>query len=138
MAGTVYKSKAEIPTIDVALVTIEVDGREFGFDTASEVEVEPQFNEIDPVQLIIKGKLKAQKRGSSILTGNQITMTDNVFNPELVQVLQGGTIQYWSDAGRTPRLSLALLATLRRLLLLVTRARHSSATSTLHSTMRPV
>lgn len=101
MAGTVYKSRAEVPTIDVALVTIEVDSREFGFDTASEVEVEPQFNETDAVQLIIKGKLKAQKRGSSILTGNQITMTDNVFNPELVQVLQGGTIQYWTSAQKT-------------------------------------
>ena len=94
MAATVYKSKAEIPTIDVALVTIEVDSREFGFDTANSIEVEPQLNETDPVQLIIKGKLKAQKRGVTTLTGNQITLTDNVFNPELVLVLQGGSIQY--------------------------------------------
>lgn len=94
MAATVYKSKAEIPTIDVALVTVEVDGREFGFDTANSIEVEPQLNETDPVQLIIKGKLKAQKRGITTLTGNQITLTDNVFNPELVLVLQGGSIQY--------------------------------------------
>lgn len=99
MASIVYKSKAEVPTIDVSLCTVEVDGREFGFDTASSIEIEPQFNETDAVQLIIKGKLKAQKRGSSILTGNQITMTDNVFNPELVQVIQGGTIKYWTSAG---------------------------------------
>lgn len=97
MAGTVYKSRAEIPTIDVSLVTIETSDREFGLETASSVEIEPQFNETDAVQLIIKGKLKAQKRGSSILTGNQITLTDNVFNPELVQVLQGGSIKYWVD-----------------------------------------
>lgn len=95
MAGNVYKSKAEIPTIDVALVTIEDEsGREFGFDTANTIEVEPQMNETDAVQLMIKGKLKAQKRGKSTLTGNQITLTDNVFNPELVLVLQGGSIQY--------------------------------------------
>lgn len=95
MTATVYKSKAEIPTIDVALVTIEDEsGREFGFDTANTIEVEPQMNETDPVQLMIKGKLKAQKRGQSTLTGNQITLTDNVFNPELVLVLQGGSIQY--------------------------------------------
>lgn len=94
MAGTVYKSKAEIPTIDVALVTIETSDREFGFDTANSIEVEPQMNESDPVQLIIKGKLKAQKLGKSTLTGNQITLTDNVFNPELVLILQGGSIQY--------------------------------------------
>lgn len=94
MAATVYKSKAEIPTIDVALVTIEVDSREFGFDTANSIEVEPQLNETDPVQLIIKSKLKAQKRGVTTLTGNKITLTDNVFNPELVLALQGGSIQY--------------------------------------------
>lgn len=94
MAGTVYKSKGEIPTIDVALVTIETTEREFGFETANSIEVEPQLNETDPVQLIIKGKLKAQKRGITTLTGNQITLTDNVFNPELVLVLQGGSIQY--------------------------------------------
>lgn len=94
MASTVYKSMAEIPTIDVALVTIEVDSREFGFDTANSIEVEPQLNETDPVQLVIKSKLKAQKRGVTTLTGNKITLTDNVFNPELVLALQGGSIQY--------------------------------------------
>lgn len=94
MSSTVYKSKAEIPTIDVALVTIEVDSREFGFDTANSIEVEPQLNETDPVQLVIKSKLKAQKRGVTTLTGNKITLTDNVFNPELVLALQGGSIQY--------------------------------------------
>ena len=40
MAGTVYKSKGEIPTIDVALVTIETTEREFGFETANSIEVE--------------------------------------------------------------------------------------------------
>ena len=94
MAGTVTKSKAEIPTIDVSLVTIETDAGEFGFDTSSQIAVEPQMNEQDAVQLIIKGKLKAQKPAKSTLTGNQITLTDNVFNPELVQILQGGSVQY--------------------------------------------
>lgn len=94
---TVKKSKNEIPTIDVVLCTIEVDGEEFGFDTASSIEVEPQFNEQDAVQLVIKGKLKAQKKAQNTLIGNQITLTDNVFNPELVKVLQGGEIVYDSD-----------------------------------------
>lgn len=91
---TVARSRAEIPTIDVVLCTIEVDGEEFGFDTASSIEVEPQFNEQDAVQLVIKGKLKAQKKAQNTLVGNQITLTDNVFNPELVKVLQGGEITY--------------------------------------------
>lgn len=94
MAGTVTKSRAEIPTIDVSLVTIETDDGEFGFETANQIAVEPQMNEQDAVQLMIKGKLKAQKPAKSTLTGNQITLTDNVFNPELVKILQGGVIEY--------------------------------------------
>ena len=97
MAETVYKSKAEIATIDVSLVTIEAGGREFGFDTASQISVEPQVEEEDAVRLVVKGILRAQKNAVSTLTGNQITLTDNVFNPELVQILQGGTIKYWTD-----------------------------------------
>ena len=88
------KSKAEIATIDVCLVTIETKDGEFGFDTANKIEVEPQIEEEDAVKLVVKGILRAQKPKTSTLTGNEITLTDNVFNPELVLVLQGGTIQY--------------------------------------------
>lgn len=92
------KKGHEIPTIDVAMVTAQVaGGDEISFDTASQIAVEPQVNEEDPVQLVVKGILRAQKPAVSTLTGNQITLTDNVFNPELVKILQGGTIKYWAD-----------------------------------------
>lgn len=109
--SVINKSKAEIPTIDVAMVAIETqDGKMFGFDTASVVEVEPQLSEQDAVQLVIKQILRAQKKASSTLTGNQITLTDNVFNPELVLVLQGGQIEYDTEnpdkiVGYTPPLA---------------------------------
>ena len=93
----VKKSKAEIATIDCCLVTIEVDGSEFGFDTANKVAVEPQIEEQEAVKLIVKGVLRAQKPPVKTLTGNLITLTDNVFNPELVLILQGGTIKYDSQ-----------------------------------------
>lgn len=93
------KKGHEIPTIDVSLVTAQVGaGDEIAFDTASQISVEPQVNEEDPIQLVVKGILRAQKPVVSTLTGNQITLTDNVFNPELVKILQGGTIKYWADA----------------------------------------
>lgn len=92
--STVKKSKAEIATIDVCLVTIETADGEFGFDTANQIEVEPQIEEEDAVKLVVKGILRAQKPKISTLTGNEITLTDNVFNPELVLILQGGTIKY--------------------------------------------
>lgn len=94
MAGNVKKSKAEIATIDVCLVTIETKDGEFGFDTANSIGVEPQIETTEAVKLIVKGILRAQKPEESTVTGNQITLTDNVFNPELVLVLQGGVIKY--------------------------------------------
>lgn len=88
------KSKAEIATIDCCLVTIETASGEFGFDTANSVAVEPQIEEQEAVKLIVKGVLRAQKPPVKTITGHEITLTDNVFNPELVLVLQGGTIKY--------------------------------------------
>lgn len=101
----VKKSKAEIPTIDCSLITIEyvvtpAQGdtpavtKEFGFETANRIAIEPQTEEQEAVKLIIKGKLKAQKPKQVTLTGNRLTLTDNVFNPELVLILQGGEIVY--------------------------------------------
>lgn len=90
----VKKSREEIATIDCSLVTIETESGEFGFDTANQIAVEPQVEEEDAVKLVIKGILRAQKPQTSTVTGNQITLTDNVFNPELVLILQGGKIKY--------------------------------------------
>ena len=96
------KSKAEIATIDCCLVTIETNDGEFGFDTANKVAVEPQIEEQEAVKLIVKGVLRAQKPPVKTLTGNVVTLTDNVFNPELVLILQGGTIKY--DAQDTEKI----------------------------------
>lgn len=102
------KKATEIPTIDVNLVTIQVDtaegqpaADEYILDTASQIQVEPQIEETEGVKLVIKGVLKAQKPSTSTLTGNQITLTDNVFTPELVKVLQGGTLTIGQDGAVT-------------------------------------
>lgn len=97
MGKQVRKSKEEIATIDCSLVTIETAEGEFGFDTANQISVEPQTEEEDAVKLVVKGILRAQKPKVVTITGNEITLTDNVFNPELVLVLQGGTIKYATD-----------------------------------------
>lgn len=98
MGKQVKKSKAEVATIDCSLITIETkDGSEFGFDTANKIEVEPQIETEDAVKLVVKGILRAQKPEVSTITGHKLTLTDNVFNPELVLVLQGGEIVYDPD-----------------------------------------
>lgn len=89
----------EIPTIDVSMVTVEVPGgKEIALQTASKIAISVQSETEDSVKLVIKGKLIAQKPEQVTITGNTITLTDNVFNPELVKTLQGGTIKYWTDA----------------------------------------
>ena len=89
----------EIPTIDVALVTIDDGGgTEIGLKTASKVAVNPQTETQDANKLLVKGVLIAQKPPKTTITGNTIVLTDNVLNPELLVVLQGGRITYKSGS----------------------------------------
>ncbi len=92
MAAT--KAKTEIATIDCDLITIEIGEKEFGFDTANKIAVEVQIETQDPVKLVVKGVLRAQKPEVNTITGNKITLTDNVVNLELLLALQGGEIIY--------------------------------------------
>lgn len=98
----VKRSRNEIPTIDTSLCTVETrQGIEFGFDTANQVEVEVQTEEQDAIKLIVKGKLRSQKPKEVTITGHELTVHDNLFNPQLVLVLQGGIIWYWEDEEHT-------------------------------------
>jgi hypothetical protein len=92
----------EFATIDCELVTIEVPGKtdELILDTATKIGVTPQIETQDAIKLIIKGRLRAQKPQQNVLTGNTIVLTDNVFNPELVMLLQGGELAYDPVTGR--------------------------------------
>lgn len=89
------KKGNEIPTIDVAMVTVKgSDENEIMLDTSSKVQVTPVVNTTDAITLVVKNILRAQKPKKSVITGHTIVLTDNVFNPELVKMLQGGTITY--------------------------------------------
>lgn len=85
-----------IPTIDVKLVVIrtgtEEEGLEIAIDTANKIGVEPQVDETEGVKLIKLGRLLAQKPSESTITGHKITLTDNVFIPLVMKILQGGTL----------------------------------------------
>lgn len=96
MAGQIKKG-TEIPTIDVTMVSVQtydVDATELILDTANKIAVTVATETEDKVPLIVKGRLIAQKPAKTTVTGNTIVLTDNVFNPELVKILQGGTIKY--------------------------------------------
>lgn len=95
------KRGTEVATIDVVLVTVKPNDSEdeIALDTANSVQVTVNSETTDAVKLIIKGTLKAQKGEDITITGNNIVITDNVFNPELVKILQGGEIEY-DDQGK--------------------------------------
>lgn len=96
-----YKRAREIPTIDVCMVVIEAGDTKIALDTASKLGVEPVTEDVDAVKLVIKGKLKAQKGKTSTITGHTLVLTDNVFIPEVVKILQGGKLKYWTDETMT-------------------------------------
>lgn len=99
MAKT-QKKAVGIPTIDVSLVVVrtgvvagdDTNATEIAVDTANKVGVEPQTETTDAIKLVKLGRLIAQKPATTTITGHQITLTDNVFIPELVKILQGGTV----------------------------------------------
>lgn len=95
----------EIPTIDVSLISIQKQGdpsaTEYILDTANKLGVNVQTETEDAQKLVIKGRLIAQKSETVTITGHTLVLTDNVFIPEVVKLLQGGTIQYWSNEEHT-------------------------------------
>lgn len=104
MAKT-QKKAVGIPTIDVSLVVVrtgivggdDTNATEIAVDTANKVGVEPQTETTDAIKLVKLGRLIAQKPATTTITGHQITLTDNVFIPELVKILQGGTVKGTGD-----------------------------------------
>lgn len=89
-------------TIDVALVVIETgtddSGLEIAIDTSSKVGVQVLTETVDAIKLVKNGKLLAQKRQKTVITGHNITLTDNVFTPLIVKVMQGGQLSGTGDS----------------------------------------
>lgn len=95
MANTIKKG-TELATIDVVCVAIKPSGGDdvLILNTSNQIQVTTATETQEKVALIVKGVLIAQKPQEVTVTGNTVVMTDNVFNPELVLILQGGTIKY--------------------------------------------
>lgn len=81
-----------VPTIDVELVVIRTDELEIAIDTSNQIGVEPQVETTDAIRLMKLGRLLAQKNQRNVITGHQITLTDNLFYLELMVILQGGEV----------------------------------------------
>lgn len=89
------KAPTEIATIDVAMVTVAATtGDTYLITTDTKIQVEPVYEIQEAVKLVVAGVIKAQKPEIKKMVGNKITLTDNVFLPEIVKMFQGGTIVF--------------------------------------------
>lgn len=87
------KKVTKMALIDVEMVEIvahDLDQNTFRWQTASNLDAELNITEGEATELIVNGRLIAQKRAKDVLTGATLTVTDNVFAPEIVEFIQGG------------------------------------------------
>lgn len=78
---------------DVVMTQIKVSGgTTHSFATADEISCEPVIEEGESKNLTIKNKLIASKQTPDMVLGHDITCKDNVFTPELLADIQGGTV----------------------------------------------
>lgn len=73
----------------------------YSFDTASMAEVEPELSEGEEEILRVKNTILATNKTEDIVIGYGITMTDNVFTPELFALIDGGTVEYQTPGDDT-------------------------------------
>lgn len=78
---------------DVSLAVLETGTEAYPFTTASEVETEEVVEEGEEQSLIIKNKVIANRAAQDAVLGTDITMVDNVFCMEVIQLLQGGVLE---------------------------------------------
>lgn len=93
----------QLPLTDVVLVqlvTRERSPRTLSFQTSDEIKTEEVVKEGEAKELIIKNQLIAKKETPDLMLGYDLTFKDNVMSPEVMQVVQGGTIEYDTESGK--------------------------------------
>jgi len=78
----------------VEIITDEDTPRSFTFDTASEASYKAVLSDGDEQILRTKNKLHAINRTEDIQYGSDIELTDAKFIPEVLAIVDGGTLRY--------------------------------------------
>lgn len=90
----------QYPLTDVVLVqieTVEQNPVTYTFDTSDEIGTEEIISEGEELTLKIKKKIIANRAAEDTSLGYDLTLKDNVFCPEILQIMQGGTIEKEED-----------------------------------------
>lgn len=93
MANKKVTKMALIDVECVELVACNVEQDTYRWKTASNLDAELNITEGEATELIVNGQLIAQKRAKDVVTGSTLTVTDNVFAPEIVKFIQGGEFE---------------------------------------------
>ena len=90
------KKVTKMALIDVEMVEIMAHNDQmdtFRWQTASNLDCSLQISEGEKIELIVNGRLIAQKRAKDVVTGAQLEISDNVLIPEIISFIQGGNFE---------------------------------------------
>ncbi|MFL0197274.1 Ig-like domain-containing protein [Clostridium sp. WILCCON 0269] len=90
----VTTSTESMPIANIALGEIinENTGESFTFDTAEKCEAKPDLSKGKEDVLRVKNRIIAINRTEDICIGYNIKLTDNTFSPEVMALVDGGTV----------------------------------------------
>ena len=101
MASKRVEQLAFVDVLAVELIKHNVTQDTLRFKTSSAVDAELNVVEGEANQLIVNNVLIAQKKAVDTVTGATIKMKDNVFSPQVISLLQGGTFTVDGDGNFT-------------------------------------
>lgn len=105
MATEVLTEKAIVNIVRVEIVTNEDTPKTYQFDTASEAAYSAVVSEGEETILRVKNEIKGINRTEDIQYGCDLTLKQPVFVPEVLAIVDGGTLTKGSDdavTGYTP------------------------------------
>ena len=83
-----------MPIANIALAEIinEATGQSYYFDTAEKADIKPDLSKGKEDILRVKNRIIAMNRTEDICIGYNVKLTDNTFPPELMCLVDGGTM----------------------------------------------
>lgn len=77
----------------VEIITEETSAKTYSFDTADEANYSPDISEGSENLLRVKNRIVATNKTEDIQYGSSITLKDTSFQPQVLEVVDGGTLK---------------------------------------------
>lgn len=76
------------------IITEGENAKTFTWETSSSADLEPVVSKGESKTLRVKNTVYASNMKEDIVTGNDIKFTDNLLNPEVLAIIDGGELRY--------------------------------------------